>query len=65
MDGVINVQSELWWLFARHMTIVLIVFYLIYSEVSTVVSPGIGARRSRFPPLPDRGDATRAARLSR
>lgn len=34
---VIPVQDDLWGLFARHMTMSLILLYLIYSQVSTVV----------------------------
>lgn len=32
------VQNQLWKLFTRHATMMLIILYLVYSQVSTVVS---------------------------
>lgn len=31
-------QNRLWYLFARHTTMTLIILYLVYTQVSTVVS---------------------------
>lgn len=33
-----SAQNHLWKLFARHTTIMLVILYLVYTEVSTVVS---------------------------
>lgn len=44
-------QNRLWGLFARHTTMSLIILYLVYSQVSTVVS----TLHTWYTPLCDRG----------